>query len=201
MKVPLRQAVRQHLEAQRLSESDLQRFQQLAYPRPVARQRMSWYWAAFASILLLAVTIALPFLWHGDQGGDMAQRIAEDVVLNHLKLRPLDVEADQIPALAAYFTRLDFAVRDSSLITDAEGMHLLGGRYCSVLAEPAAQLRLQHTSGHVLTLYEAAYDPEVFPGLPNLDQGELPLVRYARGIRVMIWVEKGLLFVLAGEQI
>ena len=199
MKVPLRQAVRQHLEAQRLSESDLQRFQQLAHPRPAARRPMSWYWAAFASVLLLAVTIALPFLWQGENGADIAQRIAEDVALNHLKLRPLDVEADQIPALAAYFTRLDFALRDSSLITDADGMHLLGGRYCSVLAEPAAQLRLQRAPGHVLTLYEAAYDPQVFTGLPNLDQGEPPLVRYARGIRVMIWIEKGLLFVLAGE--
>lgn len=199
MKAPLRQAVRQHLDSPRLSESDLQRFQQLAHPRPVAGRRMPLYWAAFASVLLLAVTIALPFLWQGEQGGDVAQRIADEVALNHLKLRPLDVEADQMPTLAAYFNRLDFVVRDSRLITDTDGTRLLGGRYCSVLAVPAAQLRLQRAPGQVLTLFEAAYDPQAFPNLPNLDQGEPPVVRHARGIRVTIWVEKGLLFVLAGE--
>lgn len=199
MKTPLRQAVRQHLDSQRLSESGLQRLQQLMRARPVAGRRKPLYWAAFASVLLLAAGVSLSFLWQGHHGGDIAQRIADEVALNHLKLRPLDAEADQMPTLAAYFTRLDFAVRDSSLISEAGGTRLLGGRYCSVLAVPAAQLRLQRAPGHVLTLYEAAYDPQAFPNLPNLDQGEPPLVRYARGIRVAIWIEKGLLFVLAGE--
>jgi hypothetical protein len=199
MKMPLRQAVRQHLNSQHLSESDLQRLQQLTPSRPPARRRMAWSLAAFASVLLLAASISLSFLWQNHKVDNIAQRIAEEVALNHLKLRPLDVEADQISALAAYFTRLDFAVRDSSLITETGGMRLLGGRYCSVLAAPAAQLHLQRAQGEVLTLYEAAYDPQTFQNLPNLDQGEQPLVLYARGIRVSIWVEKGLLFALAGE--
>ncbi|MGF1548575.1 MAG: hypothetical protein ACFCUG_14745 [Thiotrichales bacterium] len=199
MKMPLRQAVRQHLNSQHLSESHLERLQQLTPSRPPVSRRMAWSRAAFASVLLLAVSISLSFLWQNHKVDNIAQRIAEEVALNHLKLKPLDIEADQISALAAYFTRLDFAVRDSSLITETGGMRLLGGRYCSVLAAPAAQLHLQRAEGEVLTLYEAAYDPQTFHNLPNLDQGEQPLVLYARGIRVAIWIEKGLLFALAGE--
>ena len=199
MKLPLRQAARQHFDSQQLNESDLQRLQQLINPRVVAARRIPWYQVAFVAVLLLAVTLSLPLLWQGNNGGDVAQRIADEVALNHLKLKPLDVEAEQMPVLAAYFNRLDFAVRDSSLIAEIDGMRLLGGRYCSVLTVPAAQLRLQRTTGQVLTLYEALFDPQVFPSLPSLDHGEPPLVRYARGIRVAIWVEKGVLFVLAGE--
>ena len=199
MKMPLRQAIRQHLNSQHLSESDLQRLQQLTPSRPPACRRMAWSLAAFASVLLLAVSISLSFLWQNNKVDNIAQRIAEEVALNHLKLKPLDIEADQMPTLAAYFTRLDFAVRESSLITASGGMRLLGGRYCSVLAAPAAQLHLQRAEGEVLTLYEAAYDPQTFQNLPNLDEGEQPLVQYARGIRVAIWIEKGLLFALAGE--
>ncbi|MGF1645273.1 MAG: hypothetical protein ACFCUJ_16665 [Thiotrichales bacterium] len=173
--------------------------QQLTRTRPPGRRQPSAYWAAFAVVMLLIASIALPFLWQGRISGDTAQRIAEEVALHHLKLKPLDVEADQMPALAAYFTRLDFAVRDSSLVAEVGGTSLLGGRYCSILDVPAAQLRLQRAPGQMLTLYEAAYDPQAFPNLPNVDQGEPPLVQYARGIRVAIWVEKGLLFVLAGE--
>ena len=43
------------------------------------------------------------------------------------------------------------------------------------------------------------YDPALFPGFPDLDQGESPLVIWSMGVRVSLWVEKGVLFELTEE--
>ena len=59
----------------------------------------------------------------------------------------------------------------------------------------AAQLRMQQGE-NLQTLYETEYVPDVFGDIPRLEKGEAPLVVYAKGIKVKVWVEKGLLFAL-----
>ena len=46
---------------------------------------------------------------------------------------------------------------------------------------------------------DAAYDPQRFGPLPSLEEGEQPLSLGARGLRVRLWVEKGILLALIGE--
>jgi hypothetical protein len=61
--------------------------------------------------------------------------------------------------------------------------------------EAAAQLRYRSGDG-TSTLYEVAYDPVTFGAIPSVERGEPPSELIVKGLRVSLWVEKGLLMVL-----
>lgn len=129
----------------------------------------------------------------------MEQKIAEEVVKNHLNQKPMEVVASDIHAIRQYFTRLDFAPMQSRLINDTK-QALQGGRYCSIQGVTAAQLKFKDMqTGTVNTLYQTVYDPAVFKLLPDIAGGAVPVTVYAKGVMVDIWVEKGLLFALTRE--
>ena len=128
----------------------------------------------------------------------VAERIAQEVASNHLKLKPLEVQAADMDAIRTYFGELDFVPVDSELLASAEA-ELIGGRYCSIQGVTAAQLRVRGREGEGLsTLYQAPYQPDRHGDLPRLGQGETPLTLWAQGLPVRIWVEKGVLFALTG---
>lgn len=74
-------------------------------------------------------------------------------------------------------------------------LQLIGVRYCSLQGITAAQLRMKQGE-NLHTLYETEYVPEVFGDIPSLEKDEVPLVVYAKGIKVKVWFGKGLLFAL-----
>lgn len=124
----------------------------------------------------------------------MVQLIANEVVKNHLNLKPLEVNTNSIDSLIHYFTQLDFLLRPSREVINFKET-LIGGRYCSLQGITAAQLRfttsIERTTN---TLYQTEYRKEVFGQLPDIDHKQKPLIAWAKGIKVKIWVEKGILF-------
>lgn len=130
---------------------------------------------------------------------DVLARIADEVVDNHLQLKPMEVVSGQMSELRRFFDQLDFHPVQS-LFDAALNRTLLGGRYCSIQGGMAAQLRMQSGAGELSTLYETRYYPERMGAVPDLEKGEVPLERVARGVRVLLWREQGLLFVMAGTE-
>ena len=146
--------------------------------------------------VMASILIAAGLLWNigFKQTPEISMLIAEEVVHNHLKMKPLEVSSHSLHDMRAYFNKLDFTLRDSSLITSGK-LQLLGGRYCSIQGLTAAQLRMQdQETGELETLYEAPYSSDLFKGLPNLQEGQTPIRHYINGIGVDIWVDKGILF-------
>ena len=121
---------------------------------------------------------------------DPLLQIASEVAQNHLHQNPLEIASNDFSEVQQYFSGLDFAIQPSSYYAGDD--KILGGRYCSLKGVKAAQIRL-NTSSQPATLYQVAYDRQIFGDLPDIDKGEQPVVRYANGIKVKIWVEKGLL--------
>ena len=204
MNRPLKQAVRQHFEQRSLSTGQLERLDALmavntpgpAGRRLIAKSLIGWP-AAVAIAALLAVIVLLPPGSVDDV--PMTERIAMEVARNHVKLKPLDVETDNMDGIRRYFTDLEFAPVKSQLLASSN-LELLGGRYCSIQSVPAAQLRVSAPDKHGLkTLYQSEYRKEVFGPLPVLENGGVPVEVNVKGITVRIWVEKGLLFALTGE--
>lgn len=74
-------------------------------------------------------------------------------------------------------------------------LYLIGGRYYPLQGITAAQLRLKQEE-NLQTLYETEYLPGVLGDILSMEQGEMALIVYAKGIRVKVRVEKGLLFAL-----
>ena len=196
MNKPLKQAVTDRLEAFALNEEQLQQLELLAERAPAARRQPApvfrYAIAGAVAAFLLAFVLTPLFM----EQGDVRQRIAMEVASNHIKLKPLEVETGSIDGIRDYFEKLDFMPVSSALLSRS-GLQLLGGRYCSLQGVTAAQLRLEEPgSGKLQTLYQTEYIEDVFKDMPVMEQGDEPVELYAKGIRVKIWVEKGLLFAL-----
>ena len=202
--LPLREAIQQQLAKEELDPLQLQALMSTqqavlagsADPPLARRQRSRIALIASCAVLLLCLALAWQSLITSP--GDTTRAIALEVVKNHLKLKPLDVEAQSMDELRAFFTQLDFAPVDSNVLETRFGLTRqlrLGGRYCSIKGVTAAQLRYRSGDG-TSTLYEVAYDPVTFGAIPSVERGEPPSELIVKGLRVSLWVEKGLLMVL-----
>lgn len=192
----LKQNVREHIESFSLSDEQLKKLQQLdsnAGPASVGYMPV-FRWSLAGAVAAFFLVFVLTTLFVGQ--GDIREQIALEVAANHIKLKPLDVEATSINGVRDYFTKLDFVPVDSKLVNKS-GLALIGGRYCSLQGITAAQLRFKEPgSNSVQTLYQTEYRKDVFSNMPLLEEGDEPAEIYVKGIKVKIWVEKGLLFAL-----
>ncbi|MBK1705516.1 hypothetical protein [Halochromatium glycolicum] len=219
----LREALRQRIERDRLSEERLAALEALqaraeravpaTAPGPASTQHQPWRTRRWALAALPLVVVLLVVLWwwqfpppEQSEATRLAQ-IADEVAGQHLHLKPLEVEAGDLDQVRRYLNQLDFRplASDAPALAD---LNLQGGRYCSIQGVPAAQLRLRpdasqgEASGEdvgVQTLYQARYDPEHHGPLPDRDRGEAPVRLRARGLTVLLWVEGGVVFALVRD--
>lgn len=193
-RIPLRQAICELAERDRLDASDLSRLRELAEGAPVRPARRRWLAAAAA----VGGSAVLGYWGAGVLGNlDNAQRLADEIAYNHLSSAPLDVVSDRIETLHAAFASLGFSLLDAKSIQDVPG-DLLGGRFCSVGSVPAALLRYRSEAG-VSTVYQARFDPEQHRGAGNTAAGEAMVVRHARGVQVCLCNVQGVLFAVASD--
>lgn len=197
MKQTLKEAVNQHVKDVQLSTEQLKA---LGMPKSSASKEyflpQSWYSMSGIAALILMAVLFLPERFIDRDSGLMVDQIVMEVVENHLHQKPLEVNASQLSGIRDYFTRIDFAPIESNFVR-GKNLSLIGGRYCSLQGVTAIQLRFKPVgSDGVNTLYQLAYDPKIFKSLPNLDNGEQPITVNSSGIKVTIWIEKGLLFAL-----
>ena len=195
MKTNLNQAIRNMHDAQLLSDAQLKALHARLNP-PTSDDTFpahSRNWLMAASVAMVALFAMTLVLFMPGKPTDMPQRIAEEVVRNHLKLKPLEVSTSSLDKIRSYFDKLSFVPITSLNIDDSST--LLGGRYCSIQGYTAAQLRMVNPeSGNLDTLYQAPYIKDVYGKLPDIGKKETTLTVYERGIKVSIWVEKGILF-------
>ena len=196
MNKPLKQSIVDKLESYSLNDEQLQKLESLApqpVPETVHRIPVFPYVIAGALAAFMLVFFLTPLLI---EQGDMRERIAMEVAKNHIKLKPLEVETSSIKGIRDYFEKLDFVPLNSKLVSQS-GLELIGGRYCSLQGITAAQLRVRKPgSSDVQTLYQTEYRKDVFKTMPVMEEGDEPLELFVKGIKVKIWVEKGLLFAL-----
>ena len=189
MKHELKTSVKNYVESKQLSEQQLHNLMEL-----VGTTKKFPIWPrAVAAIVIIAIAIGF---WQVNNRNlaEVSLMIAEEVVHNHLKMKPLEVTSHSLQDLRVYFSQLDFPLRDSNIIAGGN-LNLLGGRYCSIQGITAAQLRLRdEKTGDLETVYQAPYNKELFRELPNLQEGQTPVRHFINGIGVDIWVEKGILF-------
>ncbi len=203
---PLKQAVRDHVEAASLDEEQLAAFERMLSESstnavassdtsgdPPARRVLPFALAAAALAIVLGGVI-----W-GSRGADGVKpgaydAIAREVARNHLKLKPLEVQADRLSDARPFFATLSIRVPDASVVVDGQPWKLQGGRHCSIQGEDAAQMRYTDAaSGEVVSVYMAPYVPESVGSIPDVGKGESPVKVQADGVDVWIWVERGVL--------
>jgi len=197
-KKPLKQSVKDHLDDVTLSKDQLSRLDALMADNTESSKQTRLYfnrWSVAATAMFLCLTVMV-MMFISNQPSNIPQSIAQEVVHNHLKLKPLEVKTDSIAAVSKYFSKLDFMPINSSMLLNTD-QSLLGGRYCSLQGITAAQLRLKdNQSSSVQTFYQTEYRQNVFGELPDIDKGDKPIEIYVNGVKVKIWREKGLVLAI-----
>lgn len=144
-------------------------------------------------LLLLGVGLMAHTQWQAHQRAALIEAITQEVVDNHLKQRPLEFQQQSLAELDKTFTELEFTLVETIQLPELNN-RLLGGRYCSIQGRTAAQLRLGG-AGRAGSLYQVPFDAS-FERLGPINVDEQPLLRYARGLQVTLWEEKGVLLAL-----
>jgi len=198
MKLPLNKTLQEHLDSKSLKADQMQKLLAMQNETAVpveTKSRLRMAWIGSAAALLLAVALLL--LPQGSN--NLIDELAVEVVNNHLHLKPLEVSGNELASISSYFTKLDFQPLASRYIEDLN-LNLMGGRYCSLQGITAAQLRFKSVADNgIHTLYQVGYDPKIFKQLPQYDQGDSPVSTWSKGVKVTLWVEKGVLFALTED--
>lgn len=141
-----------------------------------------------ALVLSLALAAIIAFFFLRPMR-DVTQQVAKEIVLNHNKRLALEFLSETYVDLGDQMSKLDFSLVRSKKI-DAQSFRVIGGRYCSIQGDLAAQIKLQDEAGRIYTLYQTALTEDLL----KLEVGE----RQQDGLKVKLWREAGLLFGLAG---
>jgi anti-sigma factor RsiW len=139
--------------------------------------------------LTAAIVISLLVADHEEYQRAIERAVCAEVVMNHMKHSPLEIISAHYSEVEAALSRLDFSIMPANS-TIRETYRLMGGRYCSIQGEPAAQLRVQDIrSGKECTLYAVKAAGKL--------QGITADVDSMDGIRVEVWRQDNVLFALA----
>jgi anti-sigma factor RsiW len=191
-RIGLREGIRELAREDGLDAAELARLHRLARGAPASPGRRLWLGAA-AGFGVAAIT--------GYWGSDLIsrssnpQRLADEIAANHLRDAPLDVASGDLDRLRERFASLGFNLLDAAEVEGVPGT-LIGGRFCSVAAVPAAMLRYR-TDSEMITVYQARHDPERHYGAADMDGGEPGVVRYSGGVRVCLCRSQGVLIAVA----
>jgi hypothetical protein len=160
----------------------------LADAPPRAMPERVWYMriAAVAATLV----IGFGFLHFYLTERDTTTRVLAEIAMNHKKQLAVEVTADTFVDIGRALERLEFDVpRPERLLG---GFDLLGGRYCSIHGNLAAQLKLRDPeTGAVHTLYVT----DLSAGLAGVAEG----TANHDGVDITLWHEDEIFFGLASD--
>ena len=136
-----------------------------------------------AATFVLAILLVLVF-----NSESVSERVAQEVAMNHNKALTVEYQTGSYETLSQQMDKLDFSLRAPSH-TSLEGFSLVGGRYCSIQGQLAAQIKLVDSTGQILTLYQTrAEKPLSVVGKEHVQLDQ---------VDIRLWEEQGLLFALA----
>ena len=195
MSEPLKQAVRGYLENQQLDPHKLNELLALqqASLKPAKWYRKPMFRSVAAGIAVLGLATIL-WLAIPDQYTNINDAIVQEVIKNHIKAKPLEVESAQFSKVSAYFSELDFIPSLPS--QNVQGLALQGARYCSILGESAAQVRYEAQTGtEMITVYQVDASARAFDEVNLMLDNNATLQTTTKGLDVTMWRENGLLYV------
>jgi len=199
-KTPLKQSVPDYLNQFELTDTQLHKLQALetnALPGNKSHNKFSMF--SYAAVLALCAVLV--FFGLGEYKNQQTMyAIAQEVSQNHLKFKPLEVADKNLLKVVSYFDKLDFNPINSALVKGLN-TQLLGGRYCSIQGNIAAQLRLQQNNGSMATLFETKYNDDDFMFLPDINKGAEPVSQIVDGQTVTLWIEHGVVMALVSPNL
>lgn len=196
---PLRTALKEMLNQEQLSEAEIRKLmpkQKMSIWRQLQRLRQRWTFAAMITVMASLLIVNLALLNQPNPSSETYERIATEVMTNHLYMKLLDVETESMQVLQGQMAILGFIPQFSATF-DEQSVVLLGGRFCTLQGAVATQLHFKTETGIIMTQYQTLYDASLFGALPDIQKGEKPKILTQRGIEIQLWQESGLLMASA----
>ncbi|MEM1208210.1 MAG: hypothetical protein AAGI54_02990 [Planctomycetota bacterium] len=195
---PVDDAVLTHYADAKPSEALLKKLRPLAADGAVvagsiapARKRYAmWAFATAGAAALIALVLGIGIYNTRPTHEDITALAHAEIALNHRKQLDCEWETNDVGVLRRTMDKLPFNLR----LPDGPGWagyQLVGGRYCSLDGELAAQLRITGPDGKPCTLYVLAD----VPGLDAIDTAGASL----GDVRVETWRSRGLFDGLARD--
>jgi len=195
--VDIDRSVKAYYEHAQLSEEQLQKLTDMQDEMPTVQKEVpsdqqqipSNQWLRRSALAVATIMAAVMlFIVSGQNDVGIVERVAEEVAMNHNKALAVEYKTDSYEVLSRSMDKLDFTLRAPTAGFN-EGLALIGGRYCSIQGELAAQIKMVDETGRVYTLYQTRSN-EV---LQTIEKDRLSLEQ----VNIQLWEEKGLLFALA----
>jgi len=173
---------------------------------PGLRRRFVWLGVAAALAAAVALIVSRVF---GDAGPDQARATSSLVVQDYFQFAHAGSEKLQVAAVddaasveAFFRERLGFEAK----LPPLSGARLLGGRRCSLAGRPAALAFYERPIATGLTepvllfvFQPAGEDWSGMRPVPGLVKRRAS-VHQARGVGLLVWEERGLVYMLAGNR-
>jgi len=195
--VDIDRSVKTYYEQNQLSEEQLQKLAAMQDKATTAQQKVSTaqqhvppkQWLRRSALAVASIMVAvLLFIVSGQNDVGIAERVAQEVAMNHNKALAVEYQTDSYDVLSQRMNKLDFKLRAPTAAFN-EGLALIGGRYCSIQGELAAQIKMVDETGRVYTLYQTRSNEML--QVINADR-----IQSAQ-VNIRLWREQGLLFALA----
>jgi anti-sigma factor RsiW len=172
--------IKEYYQKQTLPEENLQAMQS-PENSPQTRQ---WPWLlslAAATVVLLTISLWKP--------SSLPQVVAEEIAKNHNERLPMEIRSNDYQEVAVKLNQIKFSLTPPSEEFSRQ-FTLIGGRYCSIQTERAAQLRVrENATGKMHTLY-ITRSTDDFGALKETTQT-------VKGVKVRLWAEGDRFFGLA----
>lgn len=197
-KKPLKKLLQDHFNNQLLDEHQLDELLDLQVsaaqvtPQAALAKDKSWTKQLVLHASLSACVLALVIsLWAHVRPDFNRDSLVEEIALNHLQPFVLEVGSSSLADVDHALSHLPFSLVNSTRI-DSQRWTLLGGRYCSIQGQLAAQLKmLDKKSQKIVTLYQSAVPFETTSSFSD------KTLRSDSGVNVSIWWENGVMLALA----
>jgi hypothetical protein len=116
--------------------------------------------------------------------------LVSEVAYNHNRNLAMEIESNSLKEIASYLSRLDFSLIHPARLA-SDNWEMIGGRYCSLKGQFAAQLKLRNkVNQKIYTLYQLE-KPRDINNFADFSE------HFAKGVKVDLWLERGLIVALA----
>jgi hypothetical protein len=188
-----KETIKEYYEKHNLSTAQLLQMQNIQrnllshYNR---RRRTHTHLAIAAGAVALLLGAIILFNTAG-QRTYIAELIGE-IAYNHNKNLKMEIKSDSLKDIASYLSRLDFSLI-YPLRLPQDNWEMIGGRYCQLKGQFAAQIKIRNKSNQkIYTLYQIE-KPHDIKNIVDLSE------HFAKGVKVNLWGERGLIIALAGD--
>ena len=190
----LRDQLRAMLESESLTEAEYAAMPRADAVTPVSSWRRYSLGVSLAAGVLLAVVTLFSWPSHPGNNAPVLARVAEEVRVNHVRIKPLDVAASSYEVLRRDLPLLDFVLQTPRAIPGMGDLKLVGGRYCTLQGVMATQLVFEDAEGNRVTMYQAGYDVARFGRIPEMDA---PASLSDHGLDISVWQQEGVVLAMA----